>query len=106
MPSLRLAVRANQALVLPPLLLVAYLQHVRSVESISVSFEDVAALNDDGVGVFFDTGKGRVVADADVVPCLMEVYAEGREGGGGAVSRQPFSRKRFYRPDTVMTDES
>ena len=106
MPSLKLAVRANQAVVLPPLLLVAYLQHVRSVESISVSFEDAEALNDDGVGVIFDTGKGRVVADADVVPCLLEVYAEGREGGGGAVCRHPFSRKCFYRPDAVMTDES
>ena len=89
MPSLRLAVQANQALVLPPLLLVAYLQHVRSVKSISVHFEDAAALNDDGVRVSFDTGEGRVAADSKTIPCLMDVYAE--QGDGGAVSRQHLS---------------
>lgn len=104
MPSLRLAVQANQARVLPGLLLVAYLQHVRSVKSISVSFEDAAALNDgNGAGVAFDTGKGTVAADADVLPCLMDVYAEW--GEGGAVSHN-ISREHFHRPDAVMTNES
>lgn len=91
MPSLRLAVQANQALVLPPLLLVAYLQHFRSVRSISVRFEDAAALNDDdGVGVAFDTGEGRVATNANTLPYLIDVYA--KRGEGGAVSRKHLSK--------------
>lgn len=88
MPSLRLAVQADQALVLPPLLLVAYLQHVKSVNSISVNFEDAAAINDDGDMVVFDNGKGWIATDAGVLPCLIEVYALAERREGGAVSSE------------------
>ncbi len=105
MPSLTLAVQANQALVVPPLLLVAYLQHVKSVDSISVNFKDAAAINDDGVMVAFDTGKGRVAADAGVLPCLMKVYALAERGDGRAVSSGNLP-KAFHQPDAILTNRS
>lgn len=92
MPSLRLAVQADQALLLPPLLVVAYLQHVKSVGSLSVELEDVAAINDNGIAIAFDTGKGRVVHDGHVLPCLMEAYGPAEWRDAGAVSREYLSK--------------
>ena len=105
MSSLTLAVQANQALALPPLLLVAYLQHVKSVDSISVKFKDAAAINDNGAVVVFDAGKGRVTADTGVLPCLMEVYALAEGGDDRAVSSGYLS-KAFYQPGAVFTNRS
>ena len=61
MPSSRLTVLANPALILPHLLLVAYLQHFKSMKSIRVSSEDVTAINHDGVIVSFDTQEQDLV---------------------------------------------
>lgn len=47
--------------------------------------EDVAANKNDGVVVAFETGKGRVTADVDNSPCLLELYALAEHGEGGVV---------------------
>jgi len=98
MASLSLAVQANQALVLPPLLLVAYLQHVESVHPISVDFEDAAAIGDDGAVVIFDTGNGGSVADASVLRYLIEAYAFVEQGQVSAVCRKSLFNI-FHQPE-------
>ncbi len=70
-----------------------------------MDFKDAAAINDDGVMIAFNTGKGRVAADAGVLPCLMEIYALDERGDGRAVSSGNLS-KAFHQPDAVLTNRS
>ena len=67
--------------------------------------EEVAAINDNGIAIAFDTGKGRVVHDGHVLPCLMEAYGPAKWRDAGAVRREYLS-KAFHQPGTVLTNKT
>ena len=71
MVTLKLAVRANQSLLLPPLLVATYVEQVNSKEKTETQFEDADSL-DSSATIAQLTKGGNIFTNDSIIPELLK----------------------------------